>query len=535
MPRLIGYHGYVKDGIGFIVNNDGDIRRESSFMDWLLDDKKEEDGHKKVVYDLDGFVAVLCRLIDFTEQEAETLIAKGKLHIPPYDLNYYPGKYFSISKGTGWGRPYIGFYNMEQYFDTPRVEDNPSVDYAVGKAQEARDMGSRVSKIFYALGWDGTALTSPISSLEKSVIKGLSLPSHKDIPEGANDLALKCCKGPWVEAFQVGYWPKAYDYDLVSAYPFALSKLLDLRRGDWVLSPEKPEGAVYGFLDGELTYESPICPILYNTGEDDDYTTSPTGTRPEQITNIDYDFLYEYKQGEFKVRTGWWWIPKAGPQYEVLKGIVSWLYKQREGADELTNKLVKRAMSGLWGKTLSVWSDGQYSPTFNPPWGALVESRTRVTVAKFILDNKLTPIHIAVDGVIAPQKVKLPPPGGMGTWRMSHTGGVLVLSSGVVAVEGKEGAEDFSLKYDWLKNEIGKNPEATGFEMSKPSICTLANALATKFEKLGEVETITKTILVQVDGKRLYWDTPKKAGDLLEKHYESEPMDMAVILGQEVR
>ena len=158
-----------------------------------------------------------------------------------------------------------------------------------------------------------------------------------------------------------------------------------------------------------------------------------------------------------------------------------------------------------------------------------------MTVAKFILDNKLTPIHIAVDGVIAPQKVKLPPPGGMGSWRMSHTGGVLVLSSGVAAVEGKEGAEDFSLKYDWLKNKIDENPEATGFEMAKPSICTLANALATNFEKLGEVETITKTILVQVDGKRQYWDTPEKAGDLLEKHYESEPMDMAGILGQEVK
>ena len=40
MPRLIGYHGCVKDGKGFIVNNDGDVCRESSFMDWLLEDKK---------------------------------------------------------------------------------------------------------------------------------------------------------------------------------------------------------------------------------------------------------------------------------------------------------------------------------------------------------------------------------------------------------------------------------------------------------------------------------------------------------------
>ena len=89
--------------------------------------------------------------------------------------------------------------------------------------------------------------------------------------------------------------------------------------------------------------------------------------------------------------------------------------------------------------------------------------------------------------------------------------------------------------YEWLKNEIESNPDATQFTMTKPSACTLAFALGKDFKKLGEILTITKSVLVKVDAKRLYFDTPQKAGDLMNHHYESEPMDMAVLMGQEVQ
>ena len=59
-------------------------------------------------------------------------------------------------------------------------------------------------------------------------------------------------------------------------------------------------------------------------------------------------------------------------------------------------------MAGIWGYTLSVNYDGELGDYFNSVWGVEVESRTRLEVARFVLDNNLLDnlLSIAVDGVL---------------------------------------------------------------------------------------------------------------------------------------
>jgi len=158
-------------------------------------------------------------------------------------------------------------------------------------------------------------------------------------------------------------------------------------------------------------------------------------------------------------------------------------------------------------------------------------------VAKMVLDNGLHPdhlIHIAVDGVLTDKKPDLPDGGGLGKWRVSHSGNCLVVNSGVAAVEGKEGAEDFAISYEWLMQAIKNEPSANEYVMNKVSPVTLAKAVNVGFSRLGGLEEVTRAIGVGVDGKRLYFDIPKTGADLINNQYDSEPLDIALIIGKGV-
>jgi len=542
MGQLIGYHAFYSKGKGFIVNNFGDVRREGPYLDWLLVDHAGDE-FKKVCYDLDYFAGVLFRLIGLTREEAETLSAKGKLHIVPYDITYFPAKYLSVTKGTGWGRPYAGFFDMSQYMDAPSLDFKPSVKDCVAKAQEARDLGAEVSQLLHDLGLDGNALTSPIRSMEKSVLEGVDLPRHTDVPAEVNDLALRSCKGNWVEAFELGAWQEAYDLDISGAYASMLAELYDTRRGEWVRSPERPGNAVYGWAEVMLTIDALFTPVLYaaNPEEEDAQRRrnySPTGERPDVLNLQQMDFIRQYRQGDFSIDgDAWWWVPVGKlpyttNQYQPLKGTVNWLYNKRRGKEGLEKKILKRCLAGLWGRTLSVRGK-QYADSFFPVWGNMVETNTNLAVARLCLDNGVVPLHVAVDGVLTDKRLPITSSDELGSWRISHAGGCIIASSGIAAVEGKVGAEDFALNYDWLRGAMENDPGAKEYKMHKVGAYTLAKALNTNFGRLGEAEEMTRTITIGEESKRLYPEVPEIGGDLLKRHYKSEPMDISLIMTKE--
>jgi len=66
--------------------------------------------------------------------------------------------------------------------------------------------------------------------------------------------------------------------------------------------------------------------------------------------------------------------------------------------------------------------------------------------------------------------------------------------------------------------------------MSKVSPITLGKALTSdRWDQLGQLETVIRTISVKEEGKRLYTKVPQCGGDLLKEVYSSEPWDISVI------
>ena len=120
----------------------------------------------------------------------------------------------------------------------------------------------------------------------------------------------------------------------------------------------------------------------------------------------------------------------------------------------------------------------------------------------------------------------------MGSWSLSSRGSAIIISSGVVAVQGKDedATADFSLRYEWLKSEIEKNPNASEYQMTKYSPITLAVAVRqNKLSRLGELEVITKTVDVDYELKRAYRETPQCGRTLLRRRFKSLPWDISLV------
>lgn len=124
---------------------------------------------------------------------------------------------------------------------------------------------------------------------------------------------------------------------------------------------------------------------------------------------------------------------------------------------------------------------------------------------------------------------------GMGSWKLTAKSSAIIVSSGVVAVQGKDedATADFSLRYEWLKTEIEKNPEQSEYEMVKQSPVTLMKAITQdKLATLGELEAIVKTVDVKYGLKRCYREVPQSGKELLQKVYRSEAWDISLVSNQ---
>lgn len=533
--RIVGYH----IAYNMIANSDGEYLEYGDVPDdglaaywlsFLLQDKPDA---IKVLYHLNYSAAQLLRMLKVGPQSGRLLMTASKLKMSPeerFELGYISGKYISVKEFDR----FTGFSDMYQYHRQEVIDGEPTIEVCLQKASEAQAVGEDVYQALCKMGLHPDTLTSPIRVWEKQVLASLDLPTVDDMPQEAAELAYKCCHGGWMEAFQRGYWEQACDYDIKSAYPFQLSRLPDTRRGSWMQSGTVIPAATIGFLDGEITIDTDFSPIMYEAGTDRKYT--PRGTWETVITLGEYNFINRHGLGNFVLRDGWFWQAESfsRPLYHPIRK----LYGDKERSTGLQREVAKRIANGIYGKMLESRRDHtEFGEHFNPVWGALTESRTRLAVAEFCLQAMkagINVLHVAVDGVITDR----PAPeswlgSSMGSWYLNASGRCIIISSGVVGIEGKgKVAQDFSLSYNKLHDAILGDLQGSWYQMSKEGFITLGRACnEDKWEDLGLHRQVTRSVELNSEHKRYYPEEPACWGDLLAKVYKSEPWDTELLAG----
>jgi hypothetical protein len=380
-----------------IHNNLGEYKLLPNYLDFLLQNSKDT---VKLFANLDDDVSKLLRLLKLSDTQLYDLAtAKACMVDKFYKLMYIPGKWFSIDKGYGRTKEWTGFSDLVQY-DSLGVIDSNDIKYYGVLAEE-------VYQSFVELGFNPNNLISPANVYRKEVLSQLDLPRFDDIPSEAMTVAYECCKGSWIESFAIGKFDKVYDYDINSAFPHQASNLLDLRLGTWKQSKEYQKEATYGYCRCEVNIESDFSPII-KCYDDRNYT--PKGVFETSLTKAEIDFIEEWGLGFVTIVDGWWWLynsslsvnPDIIKREFPFKEAIDKLYKQKQESTGIKRDIVKRIMAGSFYGIFIEIRDTEFGEFFMAPYAAEIESRTRLSIAEFILKNHAEKhiLSIAVDGVV---------------------------------------------------------------------------------------------------------------------------------------
>lgn len=283
----------IKESTGDCVESDNIMK----LLGFLVEDYGES---LRVCWTLDTTVAPLLKMLG--EKRCRTLYETKKLHIPPYSIFYIPSKVFSVKHIPT--RLQCNLYGIDQYFqDYPEPADINDV-YNFGRMlwEELKAMGMRPTK-----------LTSPAAIYEQCVLRFLDKPTVKDLPPVVGEYAWRCSGKVWVEAHKLGYWDKAYDYDIAcySSDTDALTMagwkpIVGLNTGDVILTFNKK--------DNKCRFQ----PILkmHKSYYDGDLINIKTKTKLDLLVTPNHTVLYKdrmrckqalsYKKGiPLGTLTGW--------------------------------------------------------------------------------------------------------------------------------------------------------------------------------------------------------------------------------------
>jgi len=506
--RIIAYRTSNQDGKVLIEESGGDSALTGDpikLFEFLLEDYSP---CIKICWDLDSTVAPLLKLLG--ENACRKLRESKRLFYSPFSLFYVPEKVFIVNHPAAK----MSLYGIEQYY--PELLE-PDVEMV-------QQLGVKLMGELKKMGMQPTKLTSPIAIYDECVMSKLDLPRLKDIPAKAAEFAYRCAARLDIEAHQVGYWEKVWDYDLSSAFPSVAKELIDFRECKWVESPEYHPEAIYGYVNALMTIYDWVMvhPILRET---EDGLDSPTGTWPDFFTKGQLDFVRKWKIGEWKILEGVWASTSRKALKKPLKIPMDNLLGYKQGS-VLQSRLAKRMSTGVWGRMGEDWG-AEFGPNFNSVWFAEVSTQVTLQVAEFLYSHGIGPgdnegyktlVHIGVDGTMLTEQID----NKDSQWRLAYEGEALVISSGLVytALTKPKG-----LKLGEVLAMIKEHPRQPYYEKKITRRLTLGDSLAQ--HRLGDIgkefDFSVSINLLNQDHDRIFPKTPQTGQQLLSKHYPSKP------------
>lgn len=507
--RILAYKASVTGGKILIEENGGETVHTTELnklFEFLMNDTPDA---IRICWNLDSFAAVLFRII--TKDKLQKLAKTHKTYLPPFNMFYISGKVLSISHIPSGER--VNFYHLEQYF--PELEEPQDIE-------ELKMLGDKLLYELDKMKLHPTKLTSPVAVYDECVMGKLDLPTAQHMPPQAAEYAYRCSGRLWIESFQLGYWENIYDYDLSSAFPNIAKDLYDIRQMKWIQSKEHQPGAVYGYAKVRVTIypTTTVSPIMTQIDEN---LVCPVGTWEDWYTIGELAFIKNWNIGEYQIIDAWWAIPifalnrMRKPLQEPLDALLE--YRKHTG---LQSALAKRMAAGVYGKFGEERLE-EFGQHFNPCYFAEISTECRLKVAAFIYLNQQTPLHIGVDGVIFEQPAI---PETLGSeWRLSHTGEVLIISSGLVYTKT---TRPKGLTLPIIKSMIAEHPDKSYYSTKLRRRLTLGDALAqNKLEEVGTIVELNSNIhLVNMARGRTFKKFPKTGKQLLSNKYKSVPKEM---------
>jgi hypothetical protein len=337
------------------------------------------------------------------------------------------------------------------------------------------------------------------------------------VPDAVNDAAQYAYAGGRFELFKCGrYLGKVWQYDLNSAYPWAIAQLPSLAHGKWrqvtEFDPHR-EFAVYRIR----------CTLPYRT-------------------NVPYPFYFRDKRHCIyypPVVEGWYWAPEVRhmeglPGFDVIDGWVfepatdekpfAWvndaydqrlLWKEQGNPSEYSIKILLNSLYGKMAQRVGYNKELLLPPKWHQlEWAGWVTSKARATLYSAMLRAGNALLSVETDAVFTTRPIDLDTGKGLGQWGVDEFDEVIYIQSGFRFYRT---GDEWHSKYRGLDpNSISLDSVRETLQNSDFTKPVYINGTTTRFVQMASglqrgldrwrvwEENQPRSVLIGSDGKRVH-------------------------------
>lgn len=341
--------------------------------------------------------------------------------------------------------------------------------------------------------------------------------------------AIESYKGGKFEITARGHFENAKVYDIVSAYPYEISNLVDISKARVIYSKTYVRAAIYGFLRVKIKNDGKHIPCaIKNPGDVDIY---PCGVFYNTITKQEYDYLKEIGV-DCEIESGYWLIVNdiSFPYRDIVDELFQ-IKKRYKGKDLMLTEVSKRMLNSWYGKTLQIIENkrtGDYEAgrPWNPIYGAIITANTRIKITR--LQNLLGPACLAVhtDSVLSLQDIpKELNTAVLGGFEEQERGDGILIACGQYQIGDKGAYKGFkpAAGDDWI-NILKSNGRKEKIAYPALHVESWTEAIAKgHYDRVNLFQDTKKIINLNQDSKRI-WETRTNCRRLLTELEYSMPL-----------
>lgn len=506
----------------------------------------------------------------------------GKTQYGDYTLTYIPKKLFSIQRWVNRKKKKtrrFSFYDIAQYYKGMTLDmaakkylkkqkkehgkdiahlteqdcyDPKVIEYCKYDAKLCEELAVLFLETCWKTGLYPTTFCSTASISGKYFLKECDIPNLNPLMKTNSGrakihAAWLAYSGAYITVFKRGYFRKVYEYDLNSAYPYAMTQLPNIEDGSFFFQKGPPPDLPLGWLRviAKITpdhygYYHPPFPIL-RPGLPN---FMPSGQFLSYITLAEYNaYKHEY---DLQPDMGLYWFPKASKVRYPFRDAVLHLYRERQDTDDPNlNYFYKICLNAFYGKNLErtlirdpnhddygKFTTGNF---FNPFYASYIVALTRIQVFKAL--RALTwggLIGCFTDSVLTTEKLPLPLSKELGEWQISEQGELLMVGCGVYSMRGqklKTKVRGFHTTSRIDLFDIFKSmPDTDTIKLKvKHNVSPITALIQKRPKEMNLIETVDREVHINFDSKRLWKGSFKCAKEMFEKNIDSLPIDYDIM------
>lgn len=318
-----------------------------------------------------------------------------------------------------------------------------------------------------------------------------------------------------------GYY---YEYDIVSAYPYEISNLVNISWARIVRDKKYRKYAIYGFIRCKIDIPFGVySPVVMKRGE---LNTYPDGQFERTITKAEYEYLIS--QGADIQIIDAYWLHLDNRQYPYrreIKRLARLKDQFKHDHKDLDYQTIKILMNSLYGKFIQLIDKGDCynaGSNWNPIYGSIITANCRVRISEMQhLHSSIIAAH--TDSVISKKRLQFTSDSELGRFSFQLEGQGVILGSGIYQIGDKIKFRGFPLKTPLL--ELCHNGNKTlsvetnhAYTWREVIYRGWSNTLINRFEK------VNKKVHINFDQKRFWLDDWKSFKEIEKRNISSMPL-----------